>query len=41
MCGSGTFLAEAAQVALNIAPGAERRFGFERLKQYEPKPGKR
>ncbi|MGH8780622.1 THUMP domain-containing class I SAM-dependent RNA methyltransferase [Paraburkholderia sp.] len=35
MCGSGTFLAEAAQVALNIAPGAERRFGFENLKQYD------
>ncbi len=30
MCGSGTFLAEAAQVALDIAPGAERRFGFEK-----------
>src|SRR6201996_3057283 len=37
MCGSGTFLAEAAQVALNIAPGAERRFGFENLKQYDAK----
>jgi putative N6-adenine-specific DNA methylase len=37
MCGSGTFLAEAAQVALNIAPGVERRFGFEKLKQYEAK----
>src|ERR1700691_5898362 len=37
MCGSGTFLAEAAQVALNIAPGAERRFGFEKLKQFEAK----
>ena len=37
MCGSGTFLAEAAQVALNIAPGAERRFGFEKLKQYDAK----
>src|SRR6202000_3256135 len=35
MCGSGTFLAEAAQTALNIAPGAERRFGFEKLKQFE------
>src|ERR1700754_993761 len=35
MCGSGTFLAEAAQVALNIAPGADRRFGFEKLKQYD------
>jgi putative N6-adenine-specific DNA methylase len=35
MCGSGTFLAEAAQVALQIAPGVERRFGFEKLKQYD------
>jgi putative N6-adenine-specific DNA methylase len=35
MCGSGTFLAEAAQIALNIAPGVERRFGFEKLKQYD------
>ncbi|MFT4069570.1 THUMP domain-containing class I SAM-dependent RNA methyltransferase [Paraburkholderia sp.] len=35
MCGSGTFLAEAAQVALNIAPGVERRFGFEKLKQFD------
>ncbi len=35
MCGSGTFLAEAAQVALNIAPGVDRRFGFEKLKQYD------
>ncbi|CAB3775604.1 Ribosomal RNA large subunit methyltransferase L [Paraburkholderia caffeinitolerans] len=33
MCGSGTFLAEAAQVALDIAPGLSRSFGFERLKQ--------
>jgi putative N6-adenine-specific DNA methylase len=35
MCGSGTFLAEAAQVALDIAPGVERRFGFEKLRQYD------
>ncbi|MBB5461340.1 class I SAM-dependent RNA methyltransferase [Paraburkholderia sp. Cpub6] len=35
MCGSGTFLAEAAQLALNIAPGVERRFGFEKLKQFD------
>ncbi|WP_179404873.1 THUMP domain-containing class I SAM-dependent RNA methyltransferase [Burkholderia guangdongensis] len=35
MCGSGTFLAEAAQIALGVAPGAERRFGFEKLKQYD------
>ena len=30
-CGSGTLLIEAAQVALNIAPGLRRSFGFERL----------
>ncbi len=35
MCGSGTFLAEAAQMALGVAPGVERRFGFEKLKQYD------
>jgi putative N6-adenine-specific DNA methylase len=35
MCGSGTFLAEAAQVALDIAPGLTRSFGFERLKQFD------
>ncbi|WP_186145345.1 THUMP domain-containing class I SAM-dependent RNA methyltransferase [Burkholderia gladioli] len=35
MCGSGTFLAEAAQIALDVAPGVERRFGFEKLKQYD------
>lgn len=31
MCGSGTFLLEAAQMALGIPPGAKRRFAFERL----------
>ncbi|WP_210395202.1 bifunctional 23S rRNA (guanine(2069)-N(7))-methyltransferase RlmK/23S rRNA (guanine(2445)-N(2))-methyltransferase RlmL [Motiliproteus sediminis] len=31
MCGSGTLLVEAAQIALDIAPGLQRRrFGFER-----------
>lgn len=35
MCGSGTFVAEAGQMALGIAPGVERRFGFEKLKQYD------
>ncbi len=36
MCGSGTFLAEAAQMALNIAPGAGgRSFGFQRLKNFQ------
>ena len=35
MCGSGTFLLEAAQMALNIAPGAGRDFGFQRLKNFQ------
>ena len=34
MCGSGTFLVEAAQMALGIAPGAGREFGFQRLKNF-------
>jgi len=36
MCGSGTFLLEAAMVALDIAPGHKRSFGFEVLKTFEP-----
>ena len=35
MCGSGTFLLEAAMIALNIAPGLKRDFGFEKLKNFE------
>jgi putative N6-adenine-specific DNA methylase len=35
MCGSGTFLIEAAQMALNIAPGAERWFAFEHMKNFD------
>ncbi len=35
MCGSGTLLAEAAQIALDIAPGHRRRFGFEQLKSFD------
>ncbi|MGP1676065.1 MAG: THUMP domain-containing class I SAM-dependent RNA methyltransferase [Burkholderiales bacterium] len=35
MCGGGTFLVEAAQTALNIAPGIARSFGFEKLKQFD------
>lgn len=35
MCGSGTFLAEAAQIALGVPAGAGRRFGFEKLKGYD------
>ncbi len=37
MCGSGTFVLEAAQMALRIPPGLKRTFGFERLKNFEPK----
>ena len=35
MCGSGTFLLEAAMMALDIAPGLNRDFGFEKLKNFE------
>jgi putative N6-adenine-specific DNA methylase len=35
MCGSGTFLLEAVQVALNIAPGSGRHFAFEKLKNFD------
>jgi len=31
MCGSGTFLLEAALMTLNIAPGINRHFAFEKL----------
>jgi putative N6-adenine-specific DNA methylase len=39
MCGSGTFLIEAAQMSLDDAPGLSREpggFGFERLKPFRP-----
>jgi putative N6-adenine-specific DNA methylase len=35
MCGSGTFLIEAAQMSLNIQPGISRHFAFENLKNFE------
>jgi putative N6-adenine-specific DNA methylase len=35
MCGSGTFLLEAAQMAIDIAPGLGRRFAFEKLKNFD------
>ena len=35
MCGSGTFLIEAALIALDIAPGGKRVFGFEKLKNFD------
>ena len=35
MCGGGTLLVEAAQVALDIAPGLARGFGFEKLTNFD------
>jgi len=35
MCGGGTFLVEAAMMALDVAPGLDRSFGFERLASYD------
>tara|TARA_R110002073_G_scaffold20125_4_gene72630 strand:+ start:839 stop:2041 length:1203 start_codon:yes stop_codon:yes gene_type:complete len=35
MCGSGTFLLEAVQIALNIAPGSKRDFAFEKFQNFE------
>lgn len=35
MCGSGTFLVEAAQIALNIAPGKKRHFAFEKFLNFD------
>lgn len=37
MCGSGTFLLEAAQIALNIPPGSGRSFAFEKLRIFDKK----
>lgn len=37
MCGSGTFLIEAAQISLNIPPGIKRHFAFEKLKNFDAK----
>lgn len=36
MCGSGTFLLEAALIAANYPPGLGRRFTFEKLRQFDP-----
>ena len=35
MCGSGTILTEAAMIAMNIAPGVQRGFAFEKLRNFE------
>jgi putative N6-adenine-specific DNA methylase len=37
MCGAGTFLVEAAMMALDVAPGLNRSFGFERLNNFDEK----
>ncbi|MGB8856251.1 MAG: class I SAM-dependent RNA methyltransferase [Burkholderiales bacterium] len=37
MCGSGTFLLQAAQIALDIAPGLNRPFGFANLLNFDEK----
>ena len=34
-CGSGTIAVEAAQMACRMAPGVQRRFGFERLLPFQ------
>ncbi len=36
MCGSGTFVIEAAEIALGLAPGLARGFAFERLATFDP-----
>ena len=35
MCGSGTLLTEAAMIAMNLAPGGQRPFAFEKLRAYD------
>jgi putative N6-adenine-specific DNA methylase len=37
MCGSGTFLVEAAHMALLRAPGLKRTFGFQKLRPFDLK----
>lgn len=36
MCGSGTFVIEAAEIAAGLAPGRNRRFAFEDLATFDP-----
>ena len=35
MCGAGTILVEAAEMALDLAPGRDRPFGFEKLARFD------
>ena len=36
MCGSGTFILEAAEIAAGLNPGRSRRFAFESLASFDP-----
>ncbi|WP_282169514.1 THUMP domain-containing class I SAM-dependent RNA methyltransferase [Ruegeria atlantica] len=36
MCGSGTFVIEAAEIALGLRPGRSRSFAFENLPSFDP-----
>jgi putative N6-adenine-specific DNA methylase len=36
MCGSGTFVIEAAEIAAGVKPGRERSFAFQQLKTFDP-----
>lgn len=36
MCGSGTFVIEAAEIAMGLAPGRSRQFAFESLAGFDP-----
>ena len=36
MCGSGTFVIEAAEIAIGGAPGKRRDFSFQKLKSFDP-----
>lgn len=36
MCGSGTFVIEAAEIALGLQPGRSRDFAFEKLATFDP-----
>ncbi|MAM61873.1 class I SAM-dependent RNA methyltransferase [Maritimibacter sp. UBA3975] len=36
MCGSGTFLLEAAEIAADLQPGRDRAFAFEKLATFDP-----
>lgn len=36
MCGSGTFVLEAAEIAKGLAPGRNREFAFQKLASFQP-----